>query len=207
LYKENRPAFWIIVPSLALLFTLYLVAFWNHPGKLGFAARAVKSQVAPQQASMRDQASDIDRVMENYNILYTIRQAPLTGIGFGQMFTMAIPLPDISFFVWYRYITHNSIGWMWMKTGIGGFIAMLFLVGLSIMAGIHALFQISDRMMRVVLLTATLYILMHFVYAYVDMSWDSQSMIYVGTLMGVINCAERVGNGHEPIRGTTVVLK
>lgn len=191
LFKENRPAFWIIVPALTLALIIYLISFWNHSGSIGILARAVKSQIAPQQSSLRDQASDIYRLIENYDIYYTIRQSPLTGIGFGHMFTMVIPLPDISFFVWYRYITHNSIGWIWMKTGIGGFVALLFLVGLSIMAGIRTLFRLPGGIMSAVVLTATLYILMHFIYAYVDMSWDNQSMTYIGAMMGIISCAER----------------
>jgi hypothetical protein len=195
LYRENRSAFWIIVPATVLILSLYLVVFWNHSGSLGFAARAIKSQFASQQASLRDQQSDQYRRIENYDIYYTIRQAPLTGIGFGQMFYMVVPLPDISFFVWYRYITHNSIGWIWMKTGIGGFVAMLFLIGLAIMNGVRTLFKIQDRMMRAVVLTAVLYILMHFIYAYVDMSWDSKSMVYMGAMMGIISCAERIVTG------------
>jgi hypothetical protein len=198
LYKENRLAFWVIVPASILVFSVYMVAFWNHTGMVGFPAQAVKSQLAPDQSSLRNYYSDIYRVMENYDIAYTIRQAPLTGIGFGQMFAMVIPLPDISFFVWYRYITHNSIGWIWMKTGMGGFIAMLFLVGLSIMAGIRALFRMPGGMMSAVLLTGVLYILMHFIFAYGDMSWDSQSMTYLGMMMGLINCAELVTGKTQP---------
>lgn len=196
LYREKRLTFWIIVPTVTLLFSLYVIAFWNRSGTLGFAAQAVKSQLAPQQVSLRNQSSDNYRLMENYDIYYTIRQAPLTGVGFGQMFIMKIPLPDISFFVWYRYITHNSIGWIWMKTGIGGFVAMLFLVGLAIMNGLRALFRISDGTLHAVTLTAVLYILMHFTFAYVDMSWDTQSMVYVGTMMGIISCAEKVATGN-----------
>lgn len=196
LYREKRLTFWIIVPAVTLLFSLYVIAFWNQSSTLGFAAQAVKSQLAPQQVSLRNQSSDNYRLMENYDIYYTIRQAPLTGVGFGQMFIMKIPLPDISFFVWYRYITHNSIGWIWMKTGIGGFVAMLFLVGLAIMNGLRALFRVSDGTLHAVALTAVLYILMHFTFAYVDMSWDTQSMVYVGTMMGIISCAEKAGTGN-----------
>jgi hypothetical protein len=192
LYRENRKAFWIIIPAAALLLSVYLASYWDSSGRLGFPARAIKSQLFPAQASVRDQSSDNYRLIENYDIYYTIRQAPLTGVGFGQMFIMKIPLPDISFFVWYQYITHNSIGWIWMKTGIGGFVALLFLVGLAIMNGLRAVFRIQDGMMRAVVLTAVLYLLMHFTFAYVDMSWDSQSMVYMGAMMGIINCAEKV---------------
>jgi hypothetical protein len=192
LYRENRLAFWIMIPAVALLFSMYAITFWNHGGALGFPARTIKSLVAPEQVNLRDRLSDYYRFIENYDIYYTIRQAPLTGVGFGQMFIMKIPLPDISFFVWYQYVTHNSIGWMWMKTGIGGFIAMLFLIGLAIMSGMRVLFRMPDGIMRALVLTAVLYLVMHFTYAYVDMSWDSQSMVYVGAMMGIISSAERV---------------
>jgi hypothetical protein len=43
-----------------------------------------------------------------------------------------------------------------------------------------------------VILTANLYIVMHFIYAYVDMSWDTQSMLYIGLCIGMINCVERI---------------
>ncbi len=192
LYRVNRRAFWITIPAALLLFSLYLAIFWNDAGMLGLPARALKSQFLPQQASLRDQSSDAYRRTENYDVYYTIRKAPLTGIGFGQMFNMVVPLPDISFFIWYQYITHNSIGWLWMKTGIGGFVALLFLVGIAIMNSLRALFRMPDGTMRAVVLTAVLYIIMHFIYAYVDMSWESQSMAYVGAMMGIINCVESV---------------
>jgi hypothetical protein len=46
-------------------------------------------------------------------------------------------------------------------------------------------------------LTAILYIVMHFIYAYVDMSWEAQSMIFVGIMMGLINSFERIAE--QPI--------
>lgn len=207
LYRENRSVFWIIVPAVVILFGVYLLAFWNNNGLLGFAARAVKSQFAPDQSSMRDQYSDIYRLMENFNIRYTIRQAPLLGIGFGKMFTMILPLPDISFFVWYRYITHNSIGWIWMKTGVGGFIAMLFVIGLAIMVGVRTLYRVRDATIRAIVLSATLYIAMHFIYAYVDMSWDNQSMTYIGAMLGIIGIAETVSSPRSDQNRSANMLK
>jgi hypothetical protein len=46
--------------------------------------------------------------------------------------------------------------------------------------------------LRAFALTATLYLVMHFVYAYVDISWDGASMVYIGAMMGLINSLERV---------------
>jgi hypothetical protein len=60
------------------------------------------------------------------------------------------------------------------------------------MNGLRALFRIQDPTMRAVVLTAVLYLMMHFMFAYVDMSWDTQSMVYIGTMMGIISCSEMI---------------
>ncbi|MGD2048473.1 MAG: O-antigen ligase family protein [Chloroflexota bacterium] len=192
LYIENRRAFLFIVPPLALAGLLYLGAFWNQGGALAKPAQAVKSVIALDQASDKDQRSTYFREIENYNSLVTIRSAPLTGVGFGNQFINAVPLPDISFFQWWQYMTHNSIIYIWMKAGFGGFLALLVLVGLAIMTGMRVLLRMPQGGLRAAALLAILYVAMHFVYAYVDLSWDSQSMLYVGAMLGLINVLEHL---------------
>jgi hypothetical protein len=191
MYFQYRRLFWTIVPVLLILVTAYLGAFWNAGGALAMPANAVKSIIAPDEGG-KDYQSNLYRVLENRNVVHTIRTSPLTGVGFGQKFHILVSMPDISFFAWWEYIVHNSILWTWMQTGILGFVSMIFLAGLSIMAGIRAFWQLPNGTFRAVILAATLFIVMHFMYAYVDMSWDTQSMLYLGSMMGVINCAEYI---------------
>lgn len=191
LYRENRKRFWQIAPIALLLTSLYIGVFWNSSGALGLPAQAVKSVVAPEENSA-DYQSNLYRQIENLNVSYTIHKSPFLGVGFGNKFHIIAQMPDISFFIWWEYIVHNSIFWIWMKTGIFGFFTMLLLVSFSIISGTQTVQRIHDSDLRVITLMATLYIVMHFLYAYVDMSWDNQSMIYVGTAMGIINCAERI---------------
>jgi len=192
LYRESRKAFWIVVPIACVIGAIYVGAFWNSTsGGLGGPARAIRSVVAPQPGS-RDDASNIYRVIENVNTKFTIQQRPLTGVGFGNKFYIIVPMPDISFFVWWEYITHNSILWIWMQAGVGAFISMLILVGMAVIVGVRALWRMPGGDLSAFALMATLYIVMHFIYAYVDISWEAQSMIYVGTMMGLINGMERI---------------
>jgi O-antigen ligase len=150
--------------------------------------------IAAEQASDEDQRSNDYRVLENRNIDFTIHQHPFTGVGFGQKFYIVASMPDISWFEWWEYITHNSIMWIWMKTGVGGFFSVLFLFGLAVVAGVRALGgQPGDEFSAVVLM-ATLSIVMHFIYACVDLSWEPQGIVYVATLMGLVNRAERIGS-------------
>lgn len=192
LFKENRKAFFMIVPVIGMVALVYLGVFWNSSGALGMPAQAVKSVVAPDQAKAEDQASDIYRLVENFNASFNIHQSPLIGSGFGQKISFVITLPDISGFVFWEYILHNSIVWIWIKTGFFGFYSLLFLIGASIMSGVTAVLKVKDPNLKAIVFTATAYVIMHFTYAYVDMSWDIESMVYMGIMIGIIACVERI---------------
>lgn len=191
LFKQRRRLFWKVAPAFLLLGGGYVAAAWNSQNTLAIPAHAIKSAIVARQASDRDQSSNDYRLLENQNIGATIRRHPLMGVGFGQKYLMAVPLPDLSrFFEWWEYITHNSILWIWMKAGLVGFLAMLVLFGLAIVSGVRAVARLSPDELGLVTLAATLYLVMHFIYACVDMSWDAASIVFVGTLMGVVNGAE-----------------
>jgi hypothetical protein len=193
IYYENRKLFYFVLPASVILGTLYLGVFWNASGALGQPARAVRSAIFPNQLSDRDSASSNYRVLENINIMYTIRTSPLLGIGFGNKFYVVVPMPSISMnFERWEYLTHNSLLWVWMKTGLGGFLAMFYLFSMSVIVGARTVWRMPPGDCRIYALTATTYIMMQLIYTYVDIAWDVQSMIYLGTMMGIINCLDRV---------------
>jgi len=198
LYRENKRAFFLIVPPIAVVGIIYVLAFWNNNGTLGLPAQAIKSMVAPDQASAADLSSNIYREIENVNTHFTIQQKPLTGVGFGQKFFILVPLPDISFFAWWQYLPHNSIIWIWLKAGVGGFVAMLFFIGTALIVGTRALWRMPGGDMSAVALTLLLYIIMHFIFAYVDISWDTKSMVFLGTVIGLLNALEAIVSRPEP---------
>ena len=202
LFLENRRLFMLIVPP-ALLFALaYTLVFWNNSGTLGEPVKALKSVVAPSQVDAADASSSYYRVLENANLSYTLHQKPLFGVGFGQPFYVIYQMPDISFFDWWQYFSHNSIIWIWLKMGVGGFLVMLFLVGSSIMMGTETFRKIKpdEKDLKAVFLTLFLYLVMHFIYAYVDISWDARSMVYVGAAMGIINRFHQMGFAPLPAK-------
>ena len=199
LFRENRTAFYLIIPPVAMIGLVYIAVFWNSQGALAMPAQAIKSVIATDQVSAKDQASTLYRLIENANSSFTIEQKPLTGVGFGQKFYILVPLPDISFFEWWEYITHNSVIWIWMKTGIGGFFSLIFLIGMSLMTGARVLWRMPRNDLSAIAMTAVFYIMMHFIYAYVDMSWDNQSMVYVGMMMGLLNTLERIVERPVPV--------
>lgn len=197
LFLTKRQLFWRFVPLVLALSVVYLGVFWNSSHPLGLGARALRSVMGT--ADVRDIQSNQYRDLENTNVLYTIRQAPV-GLGFGQKFFIITPLPDISFFVWWEYITHNAVLWLWMKGGIWTFVAGLTLMGMALCVGAQAIRTLPDGVLRNSALTFTLYLLMHFIYSYVDMAWESPSMVYVGVAMGVLSVLPLIAAASEPGR-------
>jgi O-antigen ligase len=193
---HDRRRFWMALPIVLLSFGAYLGAFWNAPGVPGFPAQAVKSVVAPDQQSEEDKASDEYRNIERHDVVTTIRANPVMGIGFGQRFYQPWPLPNISFFVFWEYITHNSVLWIWMKAGIGGFVAMLVMFATALRSGARALLATDDPAAKVVTLTSVAYVLMFAIFAYVDIAWDTRNVVLLAVCLAQIDRA--VGRRDAP---------
>jgi hypothetical protein len=193
-YKEQPKLFWRLAPFAAVLAIVYIGVFWNVRGPLGFPVQTFRSVIG--MGDEQDEQSNQYRDIENANIMFTIRAAP-QGLGFGQKFMIIYPLPDISFFEWWQYITHNAVLWMWIQTGPWGFISMLTLFGSSLYVGARSIMTMPSPMLRNAALTLTLYLISHFIYTYVDMAWDTQSMVYVGLAIGVLSALPRIAA--EPV--------
>lgn len=192
LFWENRKLFWRIMPLAALLGTVYVAAFWNGGGgPIGAPVRELRMAIAPTPGSA-EESSNLYRILENVNTMFTIKTAPLTGVGFGNKFYRIVELPDISFFIWYEYFTHNSVLWIWMQAGIGAFLSFLYLLGKTLIVGAQRLLAMPGDAASAIVVTAIAYVMMYAVFAYVDIAYEGQSMVLLGVMMGILNAAERI---------------
>ena len=87
-----------------------------------------------------------------------------------------------------------------MKAGVGGFFFMCLLISKGLIVGGRLAWKMPNTEVGAVVLVMTLYIVMHFMFAYVDMSWEPQSMLYVGAAFGIINAAERIMKNPVKVR-------
>jgi hypothetical protein len=210
LFWKRRRAFWVVVPIVSLLLSGYVAAFWQSSSGSGvaFPALAVKSVIAPNQIDEVDQSSNLYREAETADVVFTIKSNPLLGIGFGQKFFRPYPLPAISTFIFAEYITHNSILWIWMKMGIGGFLAMLYVFSYSLRVGARSVRTETDPAQAAITLTSTAFIFMYAVFTYVDISWDAKNMLLVAVALAQINFAVRPRTTALPadVRATKPVI-
>jgi hypothetical protein len=189
----NRRAFWRVVPIVLIIGTVYTAAFWHdETSTAGFPAQAVKSVIAPNDISERNQSSDLYRIVEKQDILATIRSSPITGIGFGKPFLRPFPLPQINFFLLAPYMPHNSVLWIWIKGGIGGFIALIYLFGVAMHTGARAVLAGGRGDHAATVLTSVTFVLMYAIFSYVDIGWDPQNMVLLAVAMAQIGNAARL---------------
>lgn len=128
-----RPRLFVLLGlPLCLMAGVYLAAYWNSTSTLGQPARAISSMVHPDP---RDAASNQYRDTEKADILANIQAHKLIGLGFGQQFIFYYPLPDLSFWPFWHYTTHNADLWVWMKDGVGGYAAFLWVFGQALHDG------------------------------------------------------------------------
>lgn len=125
-YRLRPKQFWRVVPALTLVLGLYTAAFWNNQGVFGQPVRAFRSQISPDP---RDAASNLYRVIEHLDIVMNIQSSPVMGLGFGQKYTFYYPLPDLSFWQFWHYTSHNAVIWVWMDGGVPAFFTFFWLLG------------------------------------------------------------------------------
>jgi hypothetical protein len=195
MFKLNPKLLRRLAPFIVVLIVGYLAAFWNSEGMVGFPAQAIKTVIAPAEVGAKDQSSDGYRTVENLDISATIHAKPITGLGFGQRFYRPYPLPDISFFPFYEFLPHNNVLWIWIKTGVGGFIALLYLFASSIRHGTRAVLRLPQGTDRILAFAALSYVVMYLVYAYVDVAWDARSMVCVAVAMAICSELLRLPDG------------
>jgi O-antigen ligase len=190
LLVTKRRAFFFVAVPLALSFVLYLPVFWNSGGITGQPARAVRSLVQPDY---RDASSNLYRQQETTNVRATILSDPIVGVGFGREFLFVAPVADLSWWPFWRYEPHNQVLWVWLKTGVYGFVLFWVLMGsaLAIAASrIRRLHSESNRMFSVLALCV---IVMTLVFCWVDLGLVSGRVtVLLGTVLGVLGVIDRV---------------
>jgi hypothetical protein len=187
LLRTRRDLFLRVAPVVLVLLSIYILLFWNGTGALSEPIRAVRSIVAPE--TERDRSSNAWRDLENTNIDYNIRTAPITGLGFGRPYSFIVAQPplDETGFTYWRFIAHNAIYWVWMKMGLIGFAFFWYLIGSAAILGLVTFRQMEDGYLKALALVVAGVVIMQVIFSYGDLGLTySRSMIFLGCMLGVL---------------------
>jgi len=187
LFQRPRAFFGLAIP-LFIAGGLFMAVTWNTPGVAGQPARAVRSLSEPDR---RDASSNIARVLETQNVAATIAADPVLGVGFGREYSFVVPVPDLSWWPLWHYVSHNNILWLWLKLGIVGFVAFWALMGGALARSVRWM-RASHPTDRAVGLMAFGAITATLVFSYVDIALASGRVpVFLGIVLGALGVLSR----------------
>lgn len=169
----------------AVIGPLYYEAFKERQGILGMPARAIKSKFNPDA---RDAASNAYREQEDANLMATIKLAPVQGQGYGKRMVYVVAMADISdLYEYWDVLPHNSVLWVWMRLGTGGFLAFWLMACTAIIYGCRiALRRDLTRETRALGMFSPLLIVMWLVIGLYDMLvFDPRGVLFCGIITGL----------------------
>ncbi len=127
------------------------------------------------------------RDLENFNLVSTLKQNPLAGVGFGHPFEMAVKLPDvIKEYELEPYLPHNSLVGIWAYTGYVGFSLIWTMLALTCYFAARAYRFAADPDDRTAAMTSFSIVVVYMVHCYGDMGLGTWTSIYLVSLAMVL---------------------
>ncbi len=196
--KERRKQIGTFAAVFAIGAAIYLPLAWNSSGAWALPARAIRSQSDPNG---RDAGSDNYRIAENINIKASRDVRAWLGYGYGKPIIMAVPMPFVATGGFTNYMTHNSVLWVWMRTGHLGFFCFLMFYAVVLIRGTQHVKEVDDPVLRTAGILSILFMLMMFAYGKFDMQFvNPRQMAFLGCLAGVLSVLPKLAKPEEEDR-------
>jgi hypothetical protein len=185
-FAADRRRAVVLAAVLSLAAGAYIVAFWDASGAVAEPVRAVRGVVDPSSVSRRDEQSNGWRDIENRNIARTVREFPLTGVGLGQQYLIVEEPPRLLGFTYWRYMTHNALLWIWLKTGPLGEFAFWLLVARVLLLGGRWYAKLRDSGIQWAAAIPVVLISTQVIFSAVELGLTySRTMIVLGAMLGL----------------------
>ncbi|MFO0600858.1 MAG: hypothetical protein U0228_36445 [Myxococcaceae bacterium] len=156
-----------MLPVLAL----YMAAGWNsHSGVFG-PVQKVRSIIAPAEDT-EEESSNVERDIENFNLMKSWERNMLFGQGFGHAFTEFLPSNDFRQSN-FGHVGHNSILWVLWIGGVFGFTGVLLWVAIALFFLGRTLPRTDDWRERTALYVSLAAIVTYLMQAFGDMGTQS----------------------------------
>lgn len=116
---KRRVTKMLTIASPAIL--AYVVVGWFNPVGIFKPMKTIRSVI-----DAKSDNSTMWREAENFNLIYTFREQPIFGTGYGHGFIEVWPLPEVDYSL-ERFLPHNSLLGLLTYSGFVGFTAMTLL--------------------------------------------------------------------------------
>jgi len=162
----------LLLASLPLLIG-YIAAGWGSGSGIFKPVKVIRSAV--------DSSADTStawRDLENFNLVFTLRNFPLTGVGYGNGFWEMWPMPAVDYTL-ERYVPHDSILGIYCYGGYVGFLGITSLWVGGIYFAIRAYHNCKEPMQRAGALACFGAVLVYYLQCFGDMGLGSWTGVYL----------------------------
>ena len=175
----------------------YVAAGWGSDSGIFKPVKVLRSAV--------DSSADTStawRDLENFNLVFTLRNFPLTGVGYGNGFWEMWPMPVVSYDL-ERYVPHNSILGVYCYGGYIGFLGITSLWVGGIYLALRTYHVCKEPTQKAAALTSFGAVLVYYLQCFGDMGLGSWTGVYLVAPAIAIACKLAVVSGAwetEPVR-------
>lgn len=162
-----------IVLLLSPLIIAYVVMGWSSGTGIFKPVATIRSVVEPATDT-----SSMTREIENYDLIYTIRQFPILGAGYGNGYWEVVSLPPMGYPL-ERYCPHNSLLGLWAFSGYFGYMAMTLLWCAGVFFAIRALNAAKRPIDRAAALMGFGSVLTYLIQCWGDIGLGSWTGVYI----------------------------
>lgn len=176
---------------------VYAAAGWNSGSKIFKPVKIMRSVVEPST-----DGSSLWRELENYNLVFTLRDSPIFGQGYGHRWIELVKLPAVSYDLEY-YLPHNSLLGLWAAGGYVGYTAITMLWGIGVffaMRAYHAATVPTDRVAAILCVGA---VMVYLVQCFGDLGLGSWTGVHILAPALAVAGKLAVSTGAWPVAGQT----
>ncbi len=170
----------VVASPIALI---YIAVGWGASSET-FAPVEIARSVVDSDANRSTEWRD----WENYDLVYTLRQNPVIGSGYGHGYIELWKLPSIKdVYALYRYAPHNSILGLWAYGGMLGFAALWTVYSVAIFFAARIYRRARGPTDRIAALASTGFIVVYLAHCYGDMGLGTWTSVFtIGPVLAVV---------------------
>jgi len=182
---RTKRLFTQVMVAMIPVVLLYTAVGWNARGGVFKPVVKLRSIVAPA-VETEEESSNVERDIENFNLLKSWERDMVLGQGFGHAFTEFVPSNDFAQSA-FGHIGHNSVLWLLWIGGIVGAFGVWLYLGVTSFFFARAIKVASDTQERVGLLVAMAILITYLLQAFGDMGTQGiQFVFFVSVAVAII---------------------
>jgi hypothetical protein len=186
--RKLQRTLWFMSPA----FLAYVVVGWGSTASMFKPVQTIKSAVSPETDS-----STLWREIENFDLIFTIKQFPIVGAGYGQKFWEIIPLPAVDYVMEY-YLPHNSLLGLWCFYGLFGVICVTSLWVGGVYFGIRAYHFSKVPIDKAAAIVSFASVLVYLVQCFGDMGLGCWAGVFTVAPSLAVACKLAISSGAWP---------